>query len=89
MQLLPNADVDVLEALLRQCEADFMAICGRGDVPEAAQSAVVQMAVCRYNALGAEGLSGQSYSGMSESYMADYPEPLKRAVYRFRRVKLL
>lgn len=89
IRLLPNAEEDVLDVLLRQCEADFKAICGRDDVPEAAQSAVVQMAVCRYNALGAEGLSSQSYSGMSESYMADWPEPLKRAVYRFRRVRLL
>lgn len=88
-KLLPDADAGVLDVLLRQCEADFKAICGRDDVPEAAQPALVQMAVCRYNALGAEGLAGQSYSGMSESYMADYPEPLKRAIYRFRRVTLL
>lgn len=59
------------------------------DVPEAARSTLTQMAVCRYNALGAEGLASQSYSGMSEGYMADYAEPLKRALYRFRRVTLL
>ena len=41
------------------------------------------------DALGAEGLTSQSYSGMSEGYMADYAEPLKRAIYRFRRVTLL
>ena len=87
--LLPNADAAVLDVLLRQCEADFKAICGRDDVPEAARSTLTQMAVCRYNALGAEGLTSQSYSGMSESYMADYAEPLKRAIYRFRRVTLL
>ena len=87
--LLPNADGAVLSVLLHQCEADFKAICGRDDVPEAAHSTLTQMAVCRYNAIGAEGLTSQSYSGMSESYMADYPEPLKRALYRFRRVKLL
>ena len=87
--LLPNADAAVLDVLLRQCEADFKAICGRDDVPEAARSTLTQMAVCRYNALGAEGLASQSYSGMSEGYMADYAEPLKRTLYRFRRVKLL
>ena len=62
--LLPNADAAVLDVLLRQCEADFKAICGRDDVPEAARSTLTQMAVCRYNALGAEGLTSQSYSGM-------------------------
>lgn len=84
--LHPNAEEDVLTALYEQCAEDFLAICNREDVPEGASSIVEQMVAYRYTQLDAEGLASQSYSGMSESYLADYPERLKRAMYRFRRL---
>lgn len=84
--LYPNAQEDMLEQLYGQCADEFMAICNREDVPERAETVLEQMVAFRYSQLNAEGLSGESYSGMSESYMSDYPERLKRAMYRFRRM---
>lgn len=84
--LCPNGNADLLQVLLDEAQADFLAICGRTDVPEAAQSVVVRMAQIRYTRMGAEGLSAQSYSGASESFLGDYPEDLKRAMYRFRKL---
>jgi hypothetical protein len=87
--LLPDADEDLLEQLVEQCMDDFMLTCNVDEVPENAASVVARMVVFQYNQRGAEGLSGQSYSGMSESYATDYPAPLKRAIYRFRRLRAL
>lgn len=84
--LISNAKEDVLRALYEQCAADFMSICNREDVPEGASSVVEQMVAYRYSQINAEGLASQSFSGQSESYLIDYPDRLKRAMYRFRRL---
>lgn len=88
-KLIPNADEDRIEILLEQSEQDFLSTCNRSDVPEAADGLLMQMTAYRYSQLGAEGLSGQSFSGQSETLLADWPEALKRSLYRYRKVKLI
>lgn len=85
--LLPDADPAQLEVCADMAAEDFAAICGRDDVPDAACGVITQMAEIRYTRIGAAGLSAQSFSGSSESYAADYPEPLKRAIHRYRRLR--
>ena len=87
--LIPNAQTGAVQILLEQSEQDFLSACNRADVPEAANGLLMQMAACRYNQLGAEGLSGQSFSGTSESLLSDWPETIKRGLQRFRKVRLL
>ena len=90
--LTPNAagaGDGVLEALVAAAEADFMAECSRDDVPEAASGVIWRMAAHRFGQLDAAGLQSQSYSGASESFLADYPDDLKRAMHRFRKLRLL
>ena len=87
--LIPNAKEELLDLLIEQSMDNFMAICCLEEVPERADNVIVQMTLWHYNQRGAEGLSGQSYSGMSESYATDYPAPLKRSIHRFRGLKTL
>lgn len=89
LMLIPNAEASVLEALTEQCIGEFKAACNRDDAPEAAAAVISQMVQHRYNQRGAEGLQSQSYSGMSESYMTDYPASLRRAMNRYRKVRML
>ena len=86
--LMPTADGAVLAALVELAEQSFKTICGRDDVPEAALPVIVRMAAHRYSQIGAEGLSAQSYSGASETLLSDYPEDLKREMYRWRVVRV-
>jgi len=83
--LTPNADAEALEACAEQAEGLFKLECGREDVPEAAQPVIVRMAQILYGRIGAEGLSAQSYSGQSETFLADWPDDLRRAIHRYRR----
>lgn len=87
--LIPNADEEKLECLIDEAQEDFKTICNRDDVPDNASAIISQMVAFRYNHLGAEGLASQSFSGMSESLMSDYPDNLKRAMYGWRKVKLV
>lgn len=88
VSMIPNAQEETLENLYVQCADEFMAICNRSDVPSRAETVLEQMTIYRYNQLNAEGLASASFSGMSESYMSDYPERLKRAMYRFRKLNM-
>jgi hypothetical protein len=83
--LMPNADAATLEALIELAEADFKAECQRDDVPEGAESVIVRMVQHRYGQLDGAGLASQSYSGASETFRADWPDDLKRAMWRWRK----
>lgn len=75
--------------LLDNAEQDFLERCNRADVPVTAESLIVDMAVVKYNRLSTEGLSAQSDSGASESYLPDYPDDIARRLTRYRKVRLL
>lgn len=84
--LYPAVKAELLESLYSQCADEFCAICNREDVPARAGSVIEQMTAYRISQLNAEGLASQNFSGMSEAFLTDYPERLKRAMYRFRRL---
>lgn len=48
-----------------------------------------RIAVIKLNRINTEGLSGQSFSGVSESYIDGYPADIKAILDRKRRIKLL
>ena len=48
-----------------------------------------RIAIIKLNKLKAEGLSSQSYSGVSESYIDGYPADIMAVLKRKRRIKVL
>ena len=48
-----------------------------------------EIAVIKLNRMGTEGLSNQSYSGVSESYIDGYPDTIKKILNSKRKVKAL
>ena len=91
VKLLTGAsDHDALIAMVAEnAEAEFLDYCNRSDVPKSAECVIAQLAVIRYNQIGAEGLQSQGYSGSSESYASEYPESVRQGLNRYRKVKLL
>lgn len=47
---------------------------------------IIELATIRYNRKGSEGLTSQSYSGVSEHYDTDIPLPIQRALISHRRL---
>lgn len=80
---------ELLEVLCADAQAEFCAYCNRDDMPEAAVPLVAQLAVLRYNQLGAEGVSSQSFSGASMGYTANYPEHVVHGLNRWRSVRFI
>lgn len=79
---------NLIDLLLEQAKNEFLEYCHRDDIPDRADNVVIDMAVIKYNLLGSEGLSNQSYSGLSESY-ANYPPQLLHALNRYRKAVIL
>ena len=78
----------LLSILLEQATSELKQYCYREQLPVEANNVIIDMAVVKYNLLGTEGLSSQSYSGMNEAY-ANYPPQLIKSMNRYRKVKTL
>lgn len=48
-----------------------------------------RIAIIKLNRLNTEGLSSQSYSGVSESYVNGYPEDIMSVLRRKRKIKVI
>ena len=48
-----------------------------------------KITVIKLNRINTEGLASQSYSGVSESYINDYPEDIKAVLNRKRKIKVV
>ena len=48
-----------------------------------------RIAILKLNRINTEGLSGQSFSGVSESYIDGYPADIKAILNRKRKIKVL
>ena len=78
----------LLSILLEQATSELKQYCYREQLPVEANNVIIDMAVVKYNLLGTEGLSSQSYNGMNEAY-ANYPPQLIKSMNRYRKVKTL
>ena len=78
----------LLSILLEQATSELKQYCYREQLPVEANNVIIDMAVVKYNLLGTEGLSSQSYSGMNEAY-SNYSPQLIKSMNRYRKVKTL
>ncbi len=53
------------------------------------EAVIIQIAIIRLNRLNTEGLSSQSFSGVSESFIDGYPKEILDVLNRKRKIKTL
>lgn len=86
---LKGTDKDaILSLLVLMAEQEAKAYCHR-DNTDGMEAVITQMVVYKYNRLGTEGLTSESYSGASYSYESDYPQSILRQLNRFRKLVTL
>lgn len=51
------------------------------------KSLLMEYSLWRYNILGTEGISSESYDGQSQGFREDIPKNLKRLLNKFRRAR--
>ena len=85
---IDNTDQDsLLCLLLEMTEDEVRDYCGIDDLT-GLENTILQMAVIKYNRIGTEGLTAESYSAGSWTYNESYPENIKRALNNHRKLRL-
>lgn len=62
--------------------------CNR-DADQILQYLAQRIAVIKLNRINTEGLASQSFSGIAESYLDDYPQDILRVLNRKRKLKVV
>lgn len=77
-----------MELMLSQAEKEAAAYCNRA-LDEDLRLIAQKMAIVKLNRLNTEGLQGQSFSGVNETYINGYPADIMAMLNKKRKVKLL
>ena len=90
--LLGDAAENYTEAQMGLCLklaiAEVEEYCRR-ELDYALEVAALQIAIIKLNRMNTEGLSAQSYSGVSETYIDGYPAEIQALLNRKRKLKVL
>lgn len=81
------SDAEILLAY-KIASAEVEDYCKR-ELDTVLELAAEQIAVIKLNRKNTEGLSGQSYSGVSENYIDGYPAEIQAILNRKRKVKFI
>lgn len=76
---------DTAEVCLDMAKDAVLDYIGRDTLPKSAESIVVKLAVIYYNRLGNEGESSRSEGGISQSFVTDIPEDIKKQLQNYPR----
>lgn len=77
-----------LELALDMAQQEATTYCNRA-LDDDLQLIALKMAVVRLNRINTEGLAGQAFSGVNETYIDGYPADIMRLLNSKRKVKLL
>lgn len=83
-----NYSDEQINLAYRRASIEVEAYCKR-EIDIELEMVVEEIAVIKLNRMNTEGLASQSYSGVSESYLDDYPQHIKNILNRKRKIKAL
>lgn len=63
--------------------------CNREDIDVELESVIRRIVIIKLNRMNSEGLSSQTYSGVSESFIDGYPQDIIAVLNRKRKLKTL
>lgn len=74
--LADDSKDELLEALITYAVEDAILISRNKNIREENEGIIVRMVIYNYNRLGSEGLTSETYSGVSYNYANNYPEDI-------------
>lgn len=85
LSLTDDSKDDLIIYLIQMATDEAINYTHRDDI-DVLENAICSMVIYNYNQLGAENLTGESYSGLSFSYRNDYPDSIIRQLKAHRKV---
>lgn len=78
---------DLIRFLIDICTDEAKQYCNT-DTADGLETAIIQMVVFKYNRIGTEGLTEESYNSASYSYAEDYPKPILKMLNSKRKLRV-
>ncbi|EPY2290978.1 phage head-tail connector protein [Clostridium sporogenes] len=78
---------DLLNLMIEDVQEFILNYCNIKELPGRAESLIRRIVVIRCNIMGSEGLSSESYSGISQSFIDGLPKDIKQELGAIRKVK--
>lgn len=76
----------LLKVLIKRTESLVKSYCKISCIPNELVDTVTDIAIIMYNRIGTEGLSSESYSGVSNHFETDLPKNILRTLRAHRRL---
>lgn len=84
-----NYSEELIGLIAKHTIAEVQAYCNRDVLDYELEAVAVRLCVIRLNRMHSEGISAQTYSGISETYIDGYPEDIKAILNRKRKIKVI
>ena len=80
---------DLINLFIDDTTKEVKIYCNREDIDTELESVIRRIVIIKLNRMNSEGLSSQSYSGVSESFIDGYPQDIVSILNRKRKLKTL
>ena len=80
---------DLINLFIDDTTKEVKIYCNREDIDIELESIIRKIVIIKLNRINSEGLSSQSFSGVSESFIDGYPQDIITVLNRKRKLKTL
>ena len=80
---------DLINLFIEDTITEVKVYCNREDIDTELESVIRRIVIIKLNRMNSEGLSSQSFSGVSESFIDGYPQDIVSILNRKRKLKTL
>lgn len=80
---------DLINLFIDDTTKEVKIYCNREDIDVELESIIRKIVIIKLNRINSEGLSSQSFSGVSESFIDGYPQDIISVLNRKRKLKTL
>ena len=80
---------DLINLFIDDTTKEVKIYCNREDIDIELESIIRKIVIIKLNRMNSEGLSSQSFSGVSESFIDGYPQDIIAVLNRKRKLKTL
>lgn len=80
---------ELINLFIEDTTKEIKIYCNREDIDTELESVIRKIVIIKLNRINSEGLSSQSFSGVSESFIDGYPQDIIAVLNRKRKLKTL
>lgn len=81
-----NQSDELINDLIEETQEEVKAYIHREDIPPSLQGVLIELVVIKCNRLGTEGISSESFSGVSTSYINGFPKDIEKKLRKCRKL---